>query len=362
MTEKDSKGMSTDAKRPRRILLLGLTVFLFQTAYLNEGVFPVPAAQTAWPEMPRYAAMESPEDNPMTPGKIELGKQLFYDRRLSGDGTRGCFFCHLTRKGLTNGRGDAVGAYKVKISRSPPTLWNIGYYSEFYWDGRSKSLEALVKDAWSGPLLGASGQEGHPSVEDICRQLDAIEGYRKQFEEVFGEVCTPDNVAKAIAAFGRTIVANNSAWARFWAGNQTALSEKARHGWEIFRGKGRCTNCHDGVLLTDQQYHNIGIGMDTENPDLGRYNVTKNGAHRGAFKTPTLLDISKSAPYFHDGSAAKLEDAVDIMLAGGIDNPWLDRTNLRPPVELCKREREDLLTFLGELTVVYTVRPPRLPK
>jgi cytochrome c peroxidase len=271
-------------------------------------------------------------------------------------------FCHLKSRGLTNGRGDAVGAYQVKISRSPPTLWNIGYYAEFYWDGRTRSLEELVKDVWSGPILGASGKKEHPSREEICRKLDAIDGYRQQFQEVFNEGCTPDKVAKAIAAFGRTIVANNSAWARFRAGDESALSEKARRGWEIFRGKGRCTNCHDGMLLTDQQYHNIGIGIDAENPDLGRYKVTKNEVHRGAFKTPTLLDISKSAPYFHDGSAAKLEDAVDIMLGGGIDNAWLDRPNLRPPVKLTKQERQDLLAFLRELTVEYTVTPPRLPK
>lgn len=354
--------MSGDSKRPRLNLTLALTVLLLMMAYLNEWVFSMTEVQTSWPEMPRYEAMKIPTDNPMTIAKVELGKQLFHDRRLSGDESRGCFICHLKPRGLTNGRADAVGAYKVRISRSPPTLWNIGYYSEFYWDGRSRSLEAQVKDAWSGRILGASGKDGHPSMEDICRKLEAIEGYGKQFQEVFGEACTPDNVAKAIAAFGRTIVANNSAWARSWAGDESALSEKAQRGWEIFRGRGRCTNCHDGVLLTDQQYHNLGIGMDAENLDLGRYNVTKNEEHRGAFKTPTLLDISKSAPYFHDGSAAKLEDAVDTMLAGGIDNPWLDRANLRPPVKLSKRERQDLLTFLRELTVEYAVTPPRLPK
>lgn len=354
--------MTMGCKRSRLISVAGLTGLLALAGSLSKTHPAVTEAQTAWPEMPGYAAMEVPADNPMTPAKVELGKQLFYDGRLSGDGLRGCFFCHLGPRGLSNGRGEAVGAYKVPIPRSPPTLWNIGYYSEFFWDGRARSLEAAVKELWSGPFLGASGRDGHPSMAEICGRLDAIEGYRKQFHAVFKQNCTPDNVARAIAAFARTIVADNSAWARFRSGDTAALSEGARRGWEVFRGKGRCTNCHDGVLLTDQQFHNIGIGMGAKKPDWGRYQVTKNDVHRGAFKTPTLLDISRTAPYFHDGSAARLEEAVDLMLAGGHDNRWLDRANLRPPVKLSSRERSDLLAFLRELTVEGKLARPQLPK
>jgi len=354
--------MRRTSERPRLIPLLGLTGLLVLAGNLGKTYFPVTEAQAAWPEVPGYAAMEVPADNPMTPAKVELGKQLFHDRRLSGDGTRGCFFCHLAPKGLSNGRGDAVGAYKVTIPRSPPTLWNVGYYAELLWDGRARSLETLIKEVWSGPFLGASGRDGHPSMEEVCGTLDTIKGYRSQFRAVFKEGCTADNVAKAIAAFTRTIVADNSAWARFRAGDTSALSEEARRGWEVFRGKGRCTNCHDGVLLTDQQFHNIGIGMNAKKPDLGRYQVTKNDVHRGAFKTPTLLDISRTAPYFHDGSVATLEDAMDLMMAGGLDNPWLDRANLRPPVKLSRQEHADLLAFLRELTVEYKITRPQLPK
>lgn len=322
---------------------------------------PLAQAQTAWPEMPNYEAMKIPADNPMTPAKVELGKELFHDRRLSADGTRGCFFCHLKPKGLTNGRGDAIGAYGVRIPRSAPTLWNVGYYAALFWDGRSRSLDALIKEVWSGPFLGASGQDGHASTGDICANLDALPAYNRQLQDIFGKGCTPDNVAKAIAAYLRTIVASNSAWARFRAGDPSALSEAARRGWEVFRGKARCTNCHDGVLLTDQQFHNVGIGMEAPSPDPGRFAVTKNERDRGAFKTPTLLDIPRTAPYFHDGRAARLEEAVDLMLAGGIDNPALDLANLRPPVKLSKAERNDLLAFLRELTVENTETPPKLP-
>jgi cytochrome c peroxidase len=315
-------------------------------------------AQAFWPVMPGYAEMEIPGDNPMSPAKVELGKQLFYDRRLSGDGKRSCFFCHLPPRGLTNGRGDAVAAYNVVIPRSPPTLWNVGYYSNLFWDGRRQSLEAVVKEIWSGPVYGATGRDGHPSTAVVCQKLDAIAGYRQQFEKVFGEGCTPDTVAKAIAAFMRTIVANNSAWARFRAGDESALSEAARRGWDLFRRTGRCTNCHDGVLLTDQQFHNIGIGMHKESPDLGRYSVTRQDAHRGAFKTPTLLDISKSAPYFHDGSAKTLEEAVDLMLAGGIGDP--DQEGESRPVGVLARTDRQLHARLTQAAAVRTTQPALL--
>ncbi len=314
-----------------------------------------------WPEIKKYEAMKIPADNPMTPAKVELGKQLYYDARLSGDGSRSCYSCHLAEHGLTDGKPTAVGAYGVALPRSSPTLWNIGYHSEFYWDGRSKPLEAQAKAAWSGGNMGASGKEGRPSMDDICAKLNRIPGYRKQFQAVFGQDATPDNVAKAIAAFERTIVSDQAAWIRFREGNESAVSKAARRGWKVFNEKAKCTNCHDGLLLTDQQYHNVGIGMKDPNPDLGRYNATKNERDKGAFKTPTLLDISKSAPYFHNGSVATLEDAVDTMLGGGMDNPYLDRVNLKP-VKLSKQERADLLAFLRSLNVEYKVAAPTLPQ
>lgn len=323
------------------------------------------AEKAQWPELEGYEQMKVPADNPMTLAKVGLGKQLYYDQRLSGDGTRSCYSCHLKEKGLTDGLATAVGAYQVKLPRSSPTLWNIGYHAEFYWDGRSKSLEAQAKAAWSGGNMGAAGKDGKPSPEEVCARLDNIEGYREQFQEVFGSGCTPDNVAKALAAFMRTIVSEKSAWSRFREGDQKALRAAARRGWEIFQGKGRCVNCHAGLLLTDQQYHNAGIGWDAaknEFADPGRSNATKAERDKGAFKTPTLLDISKSAPYFHNGSVATLEEAVELMLRGGIDNPWLDTANLRPPVELTAAEKADLLAFLRWLDVQYTIKEPKLPK
>ncbi len=339
------------------LLLAGLVVSLIGWKTQAQK-----AEQPQWPEIKGYEAMKLPADNPMSIAKIELGKQLFYDARLSGDGSRSCYSCHLKEHGLTDGKPTAVGAYGAKLPRASPTLWNIGYHAEFYWDGRSKSLEAQAKAAWSGGNMGATGKDGKPSMDDVCKKLDQIADYRRQFQAVFGSGCTPDNVGKAIAAFERTIVANESAWIHFREGNTKALNPAARRGYEIFKGKGRCTNCHDGLLIADLQYHNAGVGMNDPNPDLGRYNVTKRDEDKGAFKTPTLLDIAKSGPYFHNGSVATLEEAVDIMLAGGTDNPYLDRKNLRPPVKLTKKEKADLLAFLRSLSVEYKTAEPKLPQ
>jgi cytochrome c peroxidase len=316
-----------------------------------------------WPQAPGYADMTYPADNPMTKEKVELGRLLFFDKRLSGDESRSCYSCHLKEFGLTDGKPTAIGAYEVKLPRASPTLWNIGYHSEFYWDGRSRSLELQAVAAWTGGNMGVTGKDGRPSASDICKKLMAIPAYASRFQKVFGAPCTPERVGQAIAAYERTIVSDRGAWFRFRAGQTNALSQAARRGWKIFSEKAKCTNCHDGVLLTDLQYHNVGIGMDKEKPDLGRAVASKDEKDTGAFKTPTLLDIAKSAPYFHDGSVATLEEAVELMTSGGKPNKWLDVTNLKDAKEanLTKAEKADLLAFLRSLNVETVLAEPKLP-
>lgn len=197
-------------------------------------------------------------------------------------------------------------------------------------------------------------------ADEIAAKLNAIEGYHSQFHSVFGGDATPDRIVQALAAFERTIISGDTAWDRYRAGNQSALSESAVRGWNVFQAI-KCTNCHDGVLLTDQQYHNVGIGMDQEKPDPGRFNATKNPQDTGAFKTPTLRDISQSAPYFHDGSAATLEEAVDIMLGGGKPNQYLDRKNLEKH-DVLPDQRAALLDFLKSLDVDCNLKKPPLPQ
>jgi len=316
-----------------------------------------------WPEIAGYAAMAIPADNPLTAERVALGKQLYYDARLSGDGVRSCYGCHLKENGLTDGKPVAIGAFDKTLTRSSPSLWNIGYHSQFYWDGRSGALEAQVKGAWGGGNMGASGNDGAPSMDDICANLNAIPGYADQFQEVFGGPATPDTVAQAVASFMRTIVASGSRWEAFRGGDASAFNEQETRGWQIFSEKAKCTNCHDGLLLTDLQYHNVGIGMDAETPDIGRGKVSGDEKDTGAFKTPTLMDISKSGPYFHDGSVATLEEAVELMTSGGKANQWLDETNLADArdANLSDEENADLVAFLGALDVDYTIDEPMLP-
>jgi cytochrome c peroxidase len=338
------------------IVLVVLSVFMIAcqrnteqpVAGFKPDIQPLPA------QLSTYEPMPIPPDNPLTPEKVALGRQLFFDERLSGDGTRSCYSCHVCEKGLTDGLAKSVGAFNKNLPRSSPTLWNIGYHKEFYWDGRSPSLEKQAMAAWTGANMGAKADE-------IAVKLNALEGYRNQFQGVFQSAATPDNIVKALSAFERTIISGNTAWDRWRAGDQTALNQSALRGWNVFQSI-KCNNCHDGVLFTDQLYHNVGIGMDAKEPDPGRFKVTNKPEDTGAFKTPTLRDIAKSAPYFHDGSVATLEEAVDLMLAGGKPNDHLDKKNLQPH-KLPPDQREDLLNFLRSLNITdCNLTKPALPQ
>ena len=316
-------------------------------------VLPLPSDPANYAPLDRYEPMKVPKDNPMTAEKAALGRQLFFDIRLSGDGKLSCYSCHLNEKGLTDGKAIGEGALGKKLTRSSPTLWNVGYLSEWYWDGRAKTLEGQALAAWKGVNMGAA------KPEEITAKLNAIAGYKKQFQKVFSEDATPDNVAKSLACYMRTIISKETAYDRWQRGDEKAVSDLAKRGYEVFK-KAKCENCHSGVLLADQQFHNVGIGMKSDKPDLGRFVVTKAEKDTGAFRTPTLRDVARSAPYFHDGSAATLEEAVMIMTGGGIENPHLDKVNL-VKTELTAEETKDLIEFLKSLTETVVLKEPRKP-
>jgi cytochrome c peroxidase len=318
----------------------------------SAGAPAAPIARS-WEAPAGFEDQPVPADNPPTAEKVALGQALFFDQRLSGDGSRSCYSCHVCEKGLTDGLPLAVGAFGKKLPRSSPTLWNIGYHTEFYWDGRSPSLEAQALAAWKGANMGAN-------PDSIAAALNQIAGYRQQFQKAFGQDATPVNITKALAAFERTILCGNTAFDRWQQGEENAVSESVKKGWELFRGKAACGTCHAGALFTDLTYHNVGIGLAAPNPDLGRTKITKEAKHTGAFKTPTLRDISRSAPYFHDGSAATLEEAVKIMVGGGKANPNLD-VQLKP-VTLTEAEMASLLDFLASLDCPCDLAAPALPK
>jgi cytochrome c peroxidase len=329
--------------------LLTLLALACENKEFKPEIQPVPSG------LARYEAMEIPADNPMTPEKAALGRQLFFDKRLSGDGSRSCYACHVCEKGLTDGLSKAIGAFNKPLPRSSPTLWNIGYHKMFYWDGRSASLEKQAMAAWQ---LGNMGAKDHEA--EILAKINGLQGYRSQFQKVFGGDATAENIMQAIATFERTIISGDTAWDRWQAGDQSAASEAAKHGWEVFK-ETKCNNCHDGVLLTDQQFHNVGIGMEAPEPDAGRGKISNKPEETGAFKTPTLRDIAKSAPYFHDGSAATLEEAVDLMLGGGKPNQYLDKKNIEKRT-ITPEQRRDLLEFLKSLNVDCRLSEPPLPQ
>ena len=298
-----------------------------------------------------------PANNPLTQAKIELGKQLYFDPRLSQDNTVSCATCHDPAKGWSNGEPVATGIGGQKGGRSAPTIINSAYQKFQFWDGRALELEGQALGPMQNPI------EMNMKLTDLIPKINKIEGYRRQFQEVFGGEATAENVAKAIAAFERTILSGDAPFDRFKAGDKKALSEAAQRGMTVFFNKASCSACHAGPNFSDGSFHNIGIGMDKKEPDLGRFAETKVVGDKGAFRTPTLREIARTAPYMHDGSLATLEDVVNYYDKGGIPNPQLDEEIF--PLKLTDQQKADLVTFLKEglsSSSYPDVKPPALPK
>jgi cytochrome c peroxidase len=223
-----------------------------------------------------------------------------------------------------------------------------------FWDGRATSLEEQAL----GPI--ANPVEMGETLENVVRKLNAVPGYRKQFEEVFGTEVTADGIGKAIAAFERTIVSGSSPYDRYVAGDTKAMSEAAVRGMGIFNGKGRCSGCHSDPVFSDQSFHNLGVGVTAAQPDIGREAVTKDPADRGRFKTPGLRNVQLTYPYMHDGKTPTLEAVVEFLDRGGVPNQNLDP--LVVPLKLTSEERKDLVAFLKALTGPEPVMAaPKLP-
>jgi cytochrome c peroxidase len=240
-----------------------------------------------------------PEDNPRTPEKVELGRQLFFDKQLSRDGTIACATCHRPERALTDGKPVAAGIGNRQGRRNTPSLFNRAYGGKaFFWDGRVKSLE-------DQPLTAITNRnEMDLTLPELEIRLDHNRDYSTAFGAVFGERPNARDVAKALATFVRSLLSGDSAFDRFEQGDQAALPDAAKRGLQIFRGKGNCIACHSGPLLSSDEFHNTGVSWGKEPPDLGRFEVTKRDSDRGKFKVPTLRNVALTAPYMHDGSLA----------------------------------------------------------
>jgi cytochrome c peroxidase len=340
-----------------------------------EPVLPLGLSQGA-------AQIKGLDKNPLTRAKIELGRQLYFDPRLSADSTISCASCHHPAEGYSAHTKTGVGIRGQMGGRNSPGAYNRILSGPQFWDGRADSLEAQAIGPLQNPIEMGFTHEG------VVKRLGEMPVYKKQFEKIFGDL-TIDRVGQAIAAFERVLVTAPSPYdhneqlqsfaaldpddiaededlaAKYAAAKAAVaaqpMSEEAKRGREIFFSeKGNCTACHVGANLADENYHNIGIGMDKPEPDVGRFAVTKDPADTGAFKTPTVRNVALSAPYMHDGSVATLEEVVEWYDKGGHPNPHLS-AKIRP-LKLSAQEKADLVEFMKACTgPTPTVETSRLP-
>jgi cytochrome c peroxidase len=336
-----------------RLLAALLASFLALPAAADDGFggagypYPVPLG---------LKEPEVPESNPINDAKVDLGKKLYFDKRLSRDGTVSCASCHDPKKGWTDQSPVSTGIKGQKGGVSAPTVLNSAYMELQFWDGRAKSLEEQAKGPIQNPI-----EMGFTHKEAVAR-LKTIKGYAPLFEKAFGtRGIDIERVAMAIAAFERTVLTGNSPYDKWQAGDKKAMSAAAQRGFKLFHGKANCAICHDGFNFSDSDFHNIGVGMQAKEPNLGRYAQTKEEAHKGAFKTPTLRNLRDTAPYMHDGSEKDLAAVVEYYDKGGFKNPWL--SGRIKPLGLTKKEKADLVAFMDALNGdPVAIAEPELPK
>ncbi len=280
--------------------------------------------------------LPSPEANPLTPEKVAMGRELFSDRRLSRDQTISCATCHDPNRAFTDAKPTAVGVFGRHARRRVPAIVNRGYGRSFFWDGRIATLEEQVLQ----PVINRD--EMDMTLEEALARLRSDSRY---------STLTGEGLAQALACYVRTILAGDSPYDRYIAGDREALSAQARLGLQIFRRKGNCASCHLGPNLTDERYHNTGMAWrEGRFMDTGRFAVTKREQDLGAFKTPTLRQVASRAPYMHDGSVASLDDVVEYYDRGGNRNANLDPE--LQPLGLDQAEKQALVAFLRSLSGV----------
>lgn len=318
-----------------------------------------------------------PRNNPLTPAKVELGRKLFFDARLSADGKISCATCHDPKLGFTDGKVFAEGIGGSIGTRNSPTLLNAMFNPNQFWDGRAGTLEEQAIQPLINPI-----EMGNPSHDTVVNRLRSLAEYRAEFQSVFGGEITIARTGQAIAAYERMLVAADSPFDRFIAGDTNAIGDAAKRGFALFRGKARCSRCHtfsDALpFFTDFSYHNTGVAANHPNFDklarqayaivetdeakpvidklsaqrggqeLGRILISYQVFDIGAFRTPSLRNIALTAPYFHDGSARSLAEVVKFYNEGGKAN--LNREWDLNPLALSDDEQRELVTFLESLT------------
>jgi cytochrome c peroxidase len=322
----------------------------------TRGEEPWEAAAVLRSQAPyrRPATVPHPETNPPTPERELLGRMLFFDPRLSGPGTISCATCHNPGLSWSDGLPTAIGATSQRLARRTPTLLNLAWAPALFWDGRAESLE----DQALGPILNAN--EMDMKSNDLIPRLQAIAGYRTLFDRAYpGEPMSEATVAKAIATFERRIVSAQAPFDRWIAGDAQAISPSARRGFTVFTGKARCSTCHSGWRFTDDGFYDIGVA-DT---DTGRGKVLPAiSSAQFAFKTPTLRNVARRAPYLHNGSAQSLEEVIDLYDRGGVARRPSLSSEIKP-LSLTNIDKQDLIAFLESFTSRDAeARVPTLPR
>lgn len=346
--------------------------------------------ETLEPELPLglaagQAAIKGLDKNPLTRAKIELGRQLYFDGRLSSDGTISCASCHHPDEGFGKHTQFGIGVEGQQGGRNSPVSYNRILSDLQFWDGRAPSLEEQAKGPIQNPIEMANTHEA------CIATVQGNEGYRLQFEKIFGGPVTIDGIAQAIASFERCLVSGPAPFDYYEqlkafegqdletlkeddpetyalyekakaAADAHPMSESARRGRDLFFGeKASCTACHVGPNLTDEKYHNLGVGMAAEQPDLGRFVISNVEAEKGAFKTPTIRNVALSAPYMHDGSQKTLEEVMAWYDKGGHPNQWLDPKVKK--LDLTDQEEQDIVEFMkactGDFPKIETARLPQ---
>ena len=363
-----------------------LTIGWQRTAILKELPIPKPGPlahpksihQVGVPAAATRAAI--PPDNPQTPEKIALGQKLFFDGRLSADGTVACSTCHDPARAFTDGRPTSVGIKGRIGQRNAPTILNALYNKTQFWDGRVKTLEEQAALPIVNPV-----EMGQPSLDAAMARIAAIPEYQDAFRKVFGGPPNARDLLRAIASYERTQLSFDSPFDRFIAGDSRAIDDAAKRGWELFNTRARCNKCHAlteqkraAIYFTDNDFHNIGIGIirhnvaalarqaeqaiksgDTSQIDraaiqtdmsaLGRFLITRRERDIAAFKTPGLRNVLVTGPYFHDGSQETLWDVMDHYNKGdGLQDPYLDEDI--QPLALTEDDIDDVVAFLASLT------------
>jgi cytochrome c peroxidase len=315
-----------------------------------------------------------PADNPMTAEKVALGEMLYFDKRLSASGSVSCAVCHDPANAFTDHETLSTGTSGNTGTRNAPTILNAMFSEQLFWDGRAGSLEEQAKQPLTNPL-----EMGMGSYDVVVERVSSIAEYQKEFRRVFGkEGITIETIVKAIAAYERTQLSGNSPFDRFIAGEQDAITESQKRGWQLFNGKAGCIECHsfskDSPFFTDFKFHNTGLGFSNSSfevllgrakeidvktspallahkpqfAELGRFLVTKQASDIAAFKTPTLRDVELTTPYMHNGALKTLLEVVRFYNQGGEKNPNLDQK--LHPLGLTDAETNELVEFLRALT------------